>query len=188
MKFCDVMILIFLSLLAGLVYWGGSSLSQHKSDTERLAYINSGSVYDFRYNFRPRWPGNHEIDVIGHFKTVKNIQDKKVTSDLIHIHDVSVRKSDDLVVTNPNVLHLQPDTESRRIKVIGFKADAKNEYYISLKLEGMLKNGIEIVATSDSQEYKDNLTTAMLLKTLSYVLVLIGVMVVVQRIYVAARN
>ncbi|MGD8912729.1 MAG: hypothetical protein PVI97_06220 [Candidatus Thiodiazotropha sp.] len=188
MKFCDVIILIFLLLLAGLLYWGGFSLSQDKSHTKRLGYINHGSGYDLRYNFHPRWPGSYEIAVIGHFKKAKNIREKKDTSDLIYIDDVSVTKRDDLVATIPNVIHLEPDTESRRIKVVGFTADDKTKYDISLKLEGMLKNGIWIVATSDSDEYKNNLSSAMLLKALSYVLLFIGLMVIVQRIYAAARK
>jgi hypothetical protein len=170
------------------MYWGGSSLSRHKSHTERLAYINHGSNFDLHYSFRPRWLGSYEIVVIGHFKKSKIIREKDDTSALILIDNVSVTKSDDLVVTAPNTIHLQPDTELRRINVVGFKVDAKTVYDISLKLEGMLNNGIEIVATSDPHKHEDYLTFAMLLKTLSYVSLFVGVVVVAQRIFAAAQK
>ena len=183
MRMFDGILILFMLLLAGLMYWGGYSFSQHESYMDKLAYIENKPADELNYNFLPRGPGSYEIIAFGHFKNVKNNRTKENTNDSFSIANVSVTRNSELIATTSDVLHLVSDTALRRIKVVGFTVNAQTEHGVSFKLEGIPEKGIEIVVASDPHEYKDNIISALLLKVLSYVLLFVAVVFLIWRIY-----
>jgi hypothetical protein len=188
MRLLDGILILFILLPAGFLFWSGNTSPQHGSHTERLAHVEGKLADELQYKFLPKSPGSYEILAIGYFKIIKDFSAKNVTDNLISFANVSVTRNTELVATAPDDLNLLSDTELRRIKIIDFEVKAEAEYSVSLKLNGTAINGIDIVVMSDPHQYKDDLITALLLKILAYVLLLVAIVLVARRIILAVRK
>jgi hypothetical protein len=188
MRFYYSFAVFIIILIAGLMYWASINISQNKSLYERVAYLEGKSADAVNYKFIPSEPGQYEIIAIGNIKIAKDFGKIQDNIALISFTDVSVSKNNKLVSSMPNVLSLALGNEIRKIKIISFSADSDTEYWISIRHEGIPENAIEVVIISDPHAYKDSLISAVLLKTISYVLLFIAIVLLAWRLYIVKRK